>query len=373
MPALPLPAQRPSGADGPTGKLVIVAGGDVSFGREAGQAVLADAGYQPFRRLEPLWADADLRFANLESQLSERGGETQSPYDRLVFSGPPAAAGVLANAGVRLVSSANNHAWDYGKGALLETLLHLDRAGIQHAGTGATLEEAERPALIELKGWKIALFAVTEIWNQGQFQNHPGRRHVAWAHRKLLAERVAKARETNHLVFVSYHGGAEYVNAPGGATLRFARGLMESGADALFGHHPHVIQGVGWFEHRPAFYSLGNLLFGSRRGYPWTRYGMLARLEFEPRGERRVSVCPFRIEIGSHEPAVLDGKYGDYDRKRFLSHLARVNAELGKTAVGKPDANGCVELAPMAAATPPDTPPSLAPPAADVAVSARVR
>jgi poly-gamma-glutamate synthesis protein (capsule biosynthesis protein) len=352
---------------------VIVAGGDVSFGREAGQAVLADPGYRPFRGLDPLWADADLRFANLESQLSERGGETQSPYDRLVFAGPPAAAGVLANAGVGLVSTANNHAWDYGRAALLETLLHLDRAAIGHAGTGATLEEAERPALLELKGWKIAVFAVTDIWNQGEFQRHPGRHHVAWARRRLLAERVAKARETNDLVFVSYHGGAEYVNAPGGATLQFTRGLMQSGADALFGHHPHVIQGIGWFERRPAFYSLGNLLFGSRRGYPWTRYGMLARLELEPGGERRTSVCPFRIEIGSHEPAVLDGKYGAYDRTRFLSHLARVNAEVGHTTLGEPDAHGCVVVAPVAARTPPATTPSVPLAPVDVAVSAGVR
>jgi poly-gamma-glutamate capsule biosynthesis protein CapA/YwtB (metallophosphatase superfamily) len=325
-------------------RLVVVAGGDVSFGREAGQALLANPGYRPFRGLDAIWVGADVRFANLESQLSERGGETQSPYDRLVFSGPPQSADVLADSGVHVVSTANNHAWDYGKSALLETLLHLDRAGVHHAGTGATLDHAERPVVLVVNGWKIALFAVTRIWNQGDFARHPGRAHVAWDVKRLSA-RVATARAENDLVFVSYHGGAEYVNAPGGATLELTRQLMRAGADAIFGHHPHVIQGVGWHDQRPVFYSLGNLLFGSRRGYPWTRYGMLARLVFEADGERQVSICPFRIEIGSHEPHVLDGRYGAYDRGRFSRHFARVNAAVGKTLVEEGDAYGCAAIA----------------------------
>ena len=340
-PTLPEPTVR--------GRLVIVAGGDVSFGREAGRALLDDPTYQPLRGLEPLWAGADVRFVNLESQLTDLGGETQSPYDRLVFAGPPAAAASLSAAGVHVVSTANNHAWDYGKSALLETLLHLDRAGIRHSGTGATLEEAERPALLEVNGWKIALFAVTRIWNQGEFQRHPGRANVAWADHRRLAARMAAAREQNDLVFVSLHTGAEYVNAPAEATVELTQQLMRAGADAIFGHHPHVIQGVAWSGERPVFYSLGNLVFGSRRGYPWTRYGMLARLEFQADGARAVSICPFRIEIGSHEPRVLDGRYGGYDRARFRRHFELVNGIVGKTAVSAADDYGCTQIAPASA------------------------
>ncbi len=102
--------------------LVFVAGGDLNFGRECGQAILSDPKYDPFASIAPLWESADFRFANLESQLSDQGGETQSPRNRLIFTGPPGGAGVLASARVDLVSTANNHAWDYGKAAFFETL-----------------------------------------------------------------------------------------------------------------------------------------------------------------------------------------------------------------------------------------------------------
>src|SRR5262245_36456763 len=79
--------------------LVVVAGGDVNFGRECGQAILANPSYDPFQFVEPLFRDADLTFVNLESQLSDQKGETQSPKNRLIFTGPPGGADVLARAG----------------------------------------------------------------------------------------------------------------------------------------------------------------------------------------------------------------------------------------------------------------------------------
>lgn len=346
-PALPGTAPKPDVAPAPRQRLVVVAGGDVSFGREAGQTALADSSYRPFRGIEPLWADADLRIVNLESQLTDLDGETQSPYDRLVFAGPPAGAEILAASGVHVVSTANNHAWDYGRRALFETLAHLDRSGVRHAGTGATRDDAERPVELEIKGYKIALFSVTQIWNYGEFAKHPGREHVAWADAKRTSERLRSARETHDLVFLSFHGGSEYVNAPGEMAKNFVSRAMHAGADALFGHHPHVVHGVRWFGERPAFHSLGNLLFGSRRGYPWTRYGMLARMIFEEDGTTRVSLCPYRIEIGSHEPALLDGRYGAYDRGRFYRHFTRISAEIGSdSALSEPDALGCFAIAP---------------------------
>jgi poly-gamma-glutamate capsule biosynthesis protein CapA/YwtB (metallophosphatase superfamily) len=339
-------AAKPAVAAPARQRLVVVAGGDVSFGREAGQTALADSSYRPFRGIEPLWADADLRIVNLESQLTDQRGETQSPYDRLVFAGPPAGAEILSASGIHVVSTANNHAWDYGKAALFETLVHLDRGGVRHAGTGATLDDAERAVELEIRGYRVALFSVTQIWNYGEFAKHPGREHVAWADAKRLGERLRAARATHDLVFVSFHGGSEYVNAPGEMAKKFVDRAMDAGPDALFGHHPHVVHGVRWFGERPAFHSLGNLVFGSRRGYPWTRYGMLARMIFEEDGTRRVSLCPYRIEIGSHEPQVLDGRYGAYDRGRFYRHFARVSAEIGSTALSEPDAFGCFAITP---------------------------
>jgi len=161
--------------------IVLAAGGDVNFGRECGQAILQDVGYDPFAGLSSAWTSADLRFINLESQLSDQNGVTQSPRNRLIFTGPPGGADVLAKANISLVSTANNHAWDYGKSALLETIDNLTRASVPFAGIGRDSDAAYRPVVVQAKGLTVALFAVTHIWNQGEFQTHEGRNHVAWA------------------------------------------------------------------------------------------------------------------------------------------------------------------------------------------------
>jgi poly-gamma-glutamate synthesis protein (capsule biosynthesis protein) len=106
--------------------LVVVAGGDVSFGRECGQELLADANYNPLEPLAPVLDSADLRLVNLESTLTDQGGLTQSPKNRLIFTGPPEGALSLARAGIDVVSVANNHAWDFHEAGFRETLGYLD-------------------------------------------------------------------------------------------------------------------------------------------------------------------------------------------------------------------------------------------------------
>ncbi|HYQ16862.1 MAG TPA: CapA family protein, partial [Polyangiaceae bacterium] len=173
---------------------MLAAGGDVNFGRECGQAILQNGAYDPFSGLGPAWTSADARFVNLESQLSDQHGVTQSPQHRLIFTGPPGGAEVLAQAGVSLVSTANNHAWDYGKSALLETIANLERARVPFAGTGRDLEQAYRPALLRVNGLRLALLAVTHVWNQPPFASHAGRDFVAWADLERLKAAVAAAR-----------------------------------------------------------------------------------------------------------------------------------------------------------------------------------
>ena len=327
-----------------------VAGGDVSFGREVGQSVLADPEYSPLRRLAPAWQDADLRFVNLESQLSDQNGETQSPRRRLVFTGPPGGAAVLAREQVHVVSTANNHAWDYGRDAFFETLAHLDAAGVRHAGSGADRDSAYAPVSLESNGRRIALFAVTQVWNYGPFERHPGREHVAWANAAELEKRIALARPDHDLVLVSYHGGAEYQDAPSQLSRSFAKAVIRAGADAVIGHHPHVIQGIGWIDDKPVFYSLGNLVFGPRSRIPSTRYGMLAKLQLTSDGARRFAICPY--EIRGFEPVPLEVNSDPITRQRVLRQLRRASTATGGTRMGQTDEQGCVQVLPPAAPAP---------------------
>jgi poly-gamma-glutamate synthesis protein (capsule biosynthesis protein) len=327
----------------PSGALVVVAGGDVNIGRECGQAILADANYDPFRHVEPIWRDATVRFVNLESQLSDQGGETQSRSNRLIFTGPPGGARMLARAGIHVASTANNHAWDYGRSALFETLTLLEEAGVRAVGTGRDWAKAYEPAVIVSGERSVAIFAITHIWNYGVFAEHDGRFYVAWAKLGPLHAALKRAHREHDLVLLSYHGGAEYIHAPPGPTERFLARVMATGfVDAVIGHHPHVPQGVGWHGDRPIFYSLGNFVFAGHRSMPWTNQSFMARLELTAPHRVRAKACPYRID--GHTPVPL--ARGSAELSEFQRHLHKISGFVGGTRIGEADALGCLPLEP---------------------------
>jgi poly-gamma-glutamate synthesis protein (capsule biosynthesis protein) len=314
--------------------------------------LLSDPELNHLAPLAPLLAAADIRFVNLECPISDQAGETVSPINKLVFNAPPAAAGVLARAGVDIVSLANNHAWDYGKAGLFETFEHLERAKVAFVGAGRSRAEAYAPRVIERGGFAIAFVAVTAVWNQ-DWSPHPGREFIAGADPDALADSVKRARAIEGVdkVVVSHHGGYEYVDQPHADTQKLARVAIEAGADAFIGHHPHVAQRVIFVDDKPVLYSLGNLLMRMSSGKPWTELGIMARIKFRKAGEPEVALCPVRIF--GHDPVPLgtDPKRRSYEPifrtqiERLLRHGALIEpdaaAELG--AFGE---DGCAPVRP---------------------------
>jgi poly-gamma-glutamate capsule biosynthesis protein CapA/YwtB (metallophosphatase superfamily) len=323
-------------------QIVLAAGGDVNFGRECGQAILQSLDYDPFAGLGSAWTTADARFVNLESQLSDQHGLTQSPVNRLIFTGPPGGADVLSRARVSLVSTANNHAWDYGKSALLETIDNLNRAAVPFAGTGRSAEEAYRPVTLHVKQLSIALFAVTQIWNQGSFEQHEAKNFVAWANVERLKANIEQARREHDFVIVSYHGGEEYIDAPVEKTRRFVKEVMALGVDAIIGHHPHVMQGIGFVAGRPVIYSLGNFVFAGHDERPWTKHSFFARLLLRKGAPPLVFACP--IAIDGHRPRSLAADREGLDVERFRSHLRSTSTSVGGVLVGPADELGCLPV-----------------------------
>jgi poly-gamma-glutamate capsule biosynthesis protein CapA/YwtB (metallophosphatase superfamily) len=306
----PAPASAPPRERRPD--VTVLAVGDLNLGRALGKRILSGRKNVTFAKVRDEVSRADIAFANLESQISDQKGVTEGSSN-YVFTAPPAAADEIANAGFDVVSTANNHAWDFGERAMRETMDNMRRVGVATAGTGETIDEAYTAAVVERKGWRVAFLAVTGVFNS-PFETSPARDHVAWADPVLVALKIKELRAAGvDVVIVSYHGGVEYQPQPTDETRRFARACLDAGADAFVGHHPHVAQGVEWYAGKPIFYSLGNFVF--KQFDPWTDRALAVRMTFHDGGGVGVEYVPVAVD---YQPRFLSADEG----APLLSRLA---------------------------------------------------
>ena len=311
----------------PTDTLRLYAVGDINLGRRLAKQRLMEADtLYSFLALRDSLAAADITFGNLESPIAP--DSSPAPDSVGVFTAPPAAAAALARAGFDVVSTANNHAWDGGAAAVEETMRQLTRAGVRFVGSGFGRDMAEQPVILERRGWRVAFFALTRAWNPAPytFHSHAGSQYVAWGDtgRIYPAIREVKATGRANLVVVSMHGGTEYVDTPPKHMQDLARGVVDAGADLVLAHHPHVLQPVVWYKHKPIVQSLGNFVF--LQDDPWARLSAILRVVVSPDRRFRLSAIPVRV---GPQPTLATGAAADSVRRRL-------GVRLSPTTVRKP-------------------------------------
>ncbi|MEN3112481.1 CapA family protein [Uliginosibacterium paludis] len=231
----------------------------------AGDLMLADGpgrliaqGGDPLAAVDHLLRDADYRIGNLETSVASVG--KAHPNKIYSFRAEPDSLRVLKGR-FDAVALANNHSGDFGHEAFLQTMSLLDAAGIRHFGGGRNLDEAHRPLWIELKGLKIALLAYNE-YKPRSFAAGPDWPGSAWSEdSRVLADiRAAKSAGAD-LVIPFMHWGWERERLAGARQRQLARLMIEAGADAVVGGHPHVTQDIEYIHGKPVIYSLGNFVF----------------------------------------------------------------------------------------------------------------
>jgi poly-gamma-glutamate synthesis protein (capsule biosynthesis protein) len=184
--------------------------------------------------------EADLFVLNLECCISARGEPT--PGRVFHFRAPPWATQALAHLGVDCVTLANNHALDFGPDALLDTLAHLDAAGIRAVGAGTDLEHARAPAVLEVDGFRLAVVACSD--HPAEYAAAPDRPGIAFVDlRRGLPEWLRTLSEAD-AVLVTPHWGPNMTSAPPRYVQRAAKELLGAGATLVAGHSAHVFHGV---------------------------------------------------------------------------------------------------------------------------------
>jgi poly-gamma-glutamate synthesis protein (capsule biosynthesis protein) len=222
------------------------------------------AGKQPARDPATLFAGVrqtlagcDVVFGNLECTLPGVG-RTIPTEPRVIAT--PQLVRSIGDAGFNVVTLANNHMFDCLDDGFHNLRSLLDEMHVACFGAGDNIEEAAAPAILDVKGMRIAfLGAVDRSSGPHQFAD-AGRWGVAPLDVDRLAAQVRDLRETVNHVVVSLHWGQERFRLPSPSQVAQARALAEAGASMIIGHHPHVIQGLEIHRGVPIVYSLGNFV-----------------------------------------------------------------------------------------------------------------
>lgn len=210
---------------------------------------------------------ADIMMLNNEFAYSDRG--TPTPEKQFTFRARPDSVSYLTELGVDIVSLANNHAYDYGEQALLDTMQILRDEGIPYVGAGVNIEEASAPVYFIINDIKIAFISATQIERldnpdtKGATEISPG--VFRCFNGEKLMQTVAEAKAESDFVIVYVHWGTENQEETDWAQNKQAPELVEAGADLIIGDHPHILQRIDIIDGVPVIYSLGNFWFNSRQ------------------------------------------------------------------------------------------------------------
>ena len=321
--------------------------------------------------VRPTLAAVDLRFSNCERQYSLRGTYTDGAHqgkDHSHGRQPPEMAKIFTDCGFDAVTIANNHMYDYGGEALVDTRELLLQKGIQVTGGGKDLDEARQPAIVSRNGVKVGFLGYCSVLPLGGEAgvNKPGiaplrvktyyeprgphaptRVHTEPDERdlRMILEDVTALRKRVDIVIPVFHWGIVWVpRIVADYQVTVAHACIDAGADMVLGHHAHVPKGIEVYKGKAIFYSLSNFCMTKPSGphaaawgeapwvhgtlrnyteqdpeYPLLPYGkdskrtLLAKAIFSKDGVKRVSYLPMIIDK-QYRPEVLhkgDARFDD--------------------------------------------------------------
>lgn len=207
---------------------------------------------------------ADIMWLNNEFTYSTRGKAMEGKM--YTFRADPARVAVLKQLGVDIVGLANNHVYDYGRDALLDTLDTLEEACIPYVGAGRNLDAAKSPVYMQADGKTVAFVAASRAekykLTPQATDTEPG--ILRCYDTELFRAAIAEADKNADIVIALPHWGTEYSTVLEPVQKQTAREYIDAGADAVIGAHTHCLQGFEFYNGSPVVYSLGNYWFNDK-------------------------------------------------------------------------------------------------------------
>ena len=248
--------------------------------------------------------DADIFLVNNEFAFTNRGAPI--PGKTYTFRSSPENVTILSDMGVDIAFLANNHVFDYGEDGLFDTLNALEDEGIPSIGAGMNLGDASKPVYYIVNGRKIAFVGAGcierySVFTPGATDDSAGIFRTDEKIAEAFLEVIRSAAENSDYVIANLHWGIESTSELEDYQRELGRMCIDAGASAVVGSHPHVLQGVEFYDGRPIIYSTGNFWFSQTQNYT-----CLIKLVIDDSGELEVRFVPCVTGGGVTRLAVSD-------------------------------------------------------------------
>ena len=291
-----------------------------------------------FAQVADAFRQADFGFVNLETPVAPVHSIGSKPFQ---FDAPVALLQALKDSGVKIVSFANNHVFDQRYAGFDETLQHLREQGLLFVGSGDTAEASWKPVILEKNGIKVGWLGMTRWLNGNRNPDKDSDPHVAFfpypgesngapgKDEAGVLEAIRSARAQCDLLLISIHWGIEYATAPRPEDVDLAHDMLEAGASAVIGHHPHVLQPIETYVTKDQrntliIFSLGNFLSNQSSSY-------LGGLAPDKDGEPRDSlIARFSVAKRDYGPAGMRFELADMGIFPVWTENNRLQVRSGK-------------------------------------------
>ncbi|HEY4832001.1 MAG TPA: CapA family protein [Waddliaceae bacterium] len=265
--------------------LKILFAGDLMLDRGTKSTIKRNGPAFLFGNIKPFLSNVDFSIANLECVIAETSLKPLAK--RFVFLGNPEWLSAIHDNGITHLNLANNHSFDYGEEGLRQTVSNLNKYGIQPIGFNAKNSPGCLPTIIEKNEIHLAIFSSCFLEQQDTL--------ICNESASVLSGKIRafKKIHPDYLVFVCLHWGIELKSTPTPEQIEQAHLIINAGADAIIGHHPHVVQTIEHYNGKYIFYSIGNFIFDNN--YPPSNTGIFGIFSLSKNGIASVDIIPFTM------------------------------------------------------------------------------
>lgn len=298
------------------GNIVLIATGDIIPARSVNFQTTSRGDFRwPYEKTGNILWNADITFINLETPLLTSCPVTN---EGMIFCGDKRNVEGLRYVGVDVVNLANNHAGNYGKTGIDETIGNLEKEGILVTGANNGV------AIKEVKGVKFGFLGYNDIGEDPV---------VSKADEGKMTKEINETKGRVDVLVVAFHWGAEYQSQPDLRQRELGKLAIDSGADLVIGNHPHWIQPIEFYQPRVVSggretrkklitYAHGNFIFDQEWSQK-TKEGVVGKYFFNDKQLVGVEYLPVEIKDFG-QPYFLEGER----RKNILDYMYQESLRL---------------------------------------------